>query len=98
MTKVKPWEPVSVRFEDDVWKGMKWDWEIDGCWEDMTEKAVKDWSSQGLHANVTLANSQRVIVRALSEERKAARAMQKRVNRAVEANHSMAQFDWRSDQ
>lgn len=47
MTKVKPWEPVSVRFEDDVWKGMKWDWEIDGCWEDMTEKAVKDWSSQG---------------------------------------------------
>lgn len=47
-----------------------------------------DWPYEAPVAalHVTLANSQRVIVRVLSEERKAARAMRKRVNKAVEAN------------
>jgi hypothetical protein len=35
---------------------------------------------------VTLANGQRIIVRALSEDRKAARAFNRRVKKAVDAN------------
>ncbi len=72
MTEVKPWEPVSAGLT----KFDCWDWESDDefLWEHFDSVFV------------TLANSQRVIVRALSEERKAARAFQKRVRKTVEAN------------
>lgn len=84
MTEVKPWEPVSY------------------CWTALDGVPIEDgiihfqWNAHDQHDDtpvdegdvivLSLANSQRVIVRALSEERKAARAMRKRVNKAVEAN------------
>lgn len=48
----------------------------------------QDYTSRSMMAGswVTLSNGQVVYVRALSEERKAARAFQKRVRKAVEAN------------
>lgn len=81
MTEVKPWEPVLVRYFDKeaMWLGQ--DWPFDSYDWDTLATMAPNWE-----AGITLANSQRVIVRALSEERKAARAMRKRVNKAVEAN------------
>ncbi len=78
MGDVKPWEPVSVYMTDPF------------GWKSATSKCdLYRWaeSAQGGWAlTCTLANGQRIIVRALSEERKAARAFERRVAKAVEAN------------
>ena len=81
MTGVKPWEPVKVQYFDraESWLGYNWTFD-DGDW-DTISKNSSDWESR-----VTLANGQRIIVRALSEERKQARAFDKRVKKAIEAN------------
>lgn len=76
---VKPWEPVELQFADPEtgWYGDIWGWEIEGCWDEMKIDSIYDWSAQDLEARVTLANGQRIIVRALSDKRKAARAAMK---------------------
>lgn len=70
---VKPWEPVTVQYVDlsDGWKGMNWPFAEDD-YDTLSGPAMKEWSG-----NVTLANGQRIIVHALSEDRKAARAAMK---------------------
>lgn len=64
---VKPWEPVMGGFVNfDIWP---WSEDEYGCSE------ILEGLEPVLH--VTLANGQRIIVRTLSEERKAARAAMK---------------------
>lgn len=76
----KPWEPVGG-----IWLFTDKDMQIDGHWPIGKEC---DWFGDTAPAPliVTLANGQRIIVRALSEERKAARSFERRVTKAVEAN------------
>ena len=82
---VKPWEPVSFRYElsgrmtyDSLpYVGPEFPFFDRECCDGIN----KDWS-----AHITLANNQRIIVRALSKDRKAARAFERRVSKAVEAN------------
>lgn len=77
---VKPWEPVKFGFNR--WNSYSWK-------SDRGDRACTNEVIGRLRAvclNVTLANGQRIIVRALAEERKAARAFKRRVNKAVEAN------------
>lgn len=81
MTQPLPWEPVKVQYFDKeaVWLGSDFPFDVDD-WETVATLGP-DWESR-----VTLANGQRVIVRKLSEERKATGAFEKRVRKAVEAN------------
>lgn len=70
---VKPWEPVSGWFlVDRDFSELSWPWEFRG---DSCSFVEKDDNGP---LQVTLANGQRIIVRALSEDRKAARAAMKR--------------------
>ncbi len=86
MTEVKPWEPVSYNWEftgPGPFIGYT-DWPFaDG--EVCT--GINDWWA----AHVTLANSQRVIVRALSEERKSARRLQRKIDARVNAEAGVFQ-------
>lgn len=71
MTEVKPWEPVRGGFLGfDIWP-----WKSGRVTGQEECNMVAARLEPVLH--VTLANSQRVIVRALSDERKAARAMRR---------------------
>ncbi len=81
MTEVKPWEPVRYGWS----KFDSFSWAERGENYDVLEDA--DLDPGGL--KVTLANSQRVIVRALSEERKAARRMRRDIERAVKTANAM---------
>lgn len=78
MTEVKPWEPVSAGYFEEG------QWPVLSC--NPSRSFYGFYPSTNLPLHVTLSNSQRVIVRALSEERKAARAFQKRVRKVVGAN------------
>lgn len=73
MSDVKPWEPVSGFWLYDGTMSLhcSWPWNMAGpsCQFATMEKYGK--------LRVDLANGQRIIVRALSEERKAARAAMK---------------------
>lgn len=70
MMDVKPWEPVegwhipTDKNPLEYQKGLSWTWSRNSC---------RKTENVGL-TRVTLANGQRIIVRALSEDRKAARA------------------------
>ena len=86
MTEVKPWEPVSYIFMPLPTRARPFRHDEFKESPGYVQRMVQNGVGGGYKAFVTLANSQRVIVRALSEERKAARAMQKRVNKAVEVN------------
>lgn len=67
MMDVKPWEPVKGYYvdPDDPFENPKdyWDWSDPGVCRRLGQDALR----------VTLANGQRIIVRALSEDRKASR-------------------------
>lgn len=67
---VKPWEPVRYG---------RWSFET---WDFALTDACKLLGSR-YPLNITLANGQKIIVRALSEERKAARAERKRYHSIV---------------
>lgn len=70
---VKPWEPVKggwTGFDVWSWSRRKATGVIDDC-------GVVARSRDRSPLHITLANNQRVIVRALSEDRKAARAARK---------------------
>lgn len=69
MTEVKPWEPVSAYMTN------PWGWQSASAKFKLFEWA--ETAQNGWVLTCTLANSQRVIVRALSEERKAARRMRR---------------------
>lgn len=77
---VKPWEPAKggwTGWEKFTWARRDWKYVAD-------EEAVKTWldpSSEEPRLLVTLANGQCIIVRALSEDRKAARAAMKEAKR-----------------
>lgn len=72
---VKPWEPVGG-----IWLFNEADMQIDGCWSIGYECRWFDETSPA-PLLATLANGQRIIVRALSEERKAARRARQETNR-----------------
>lgn len=87
MTEVKPWEPVEVVWQTDnpssVYALPVSPESVDVEIAHMTG----DW-----FPTFKLANSQRVIVRALSEERKAARAM---CREAAEMSMLDRVYEWR---
>lgn len=70
---VKPWEPVTVRYIEKEQIGnerpIDWGWEK----SDWSDFSLDQYTNYWCPALITLANGQRIIVRALSEERKAAR-------------------------
>lgn len=72
MGEVKPWEPVSYNWlviaGDKMKKPIDWPCDEEGKREIVGPDDVM---------RLTLANSQRIIVRALSDERKAARRMRR---------------------
>lgn len=74
---VKPWGPLTLRYIENENEGelnpIDWPWGPD----DFRWLATKDGCKEWLPALVTLANGQLIIVRALSDERKAARAAMK---------------------
>lgn len=78
MTEVKPWEPVSAGYFEE------------GQWPILARNPRRSFYGFYPHyvtpVHMVLANGQKVKVTPLSEDRKAAQAMQKRVNKAVEAN------------
>lgn len=73
MMDVKPWEPVTLRYveneQENNEKPIDWPWGKEDFKWLRTEEGCIQW----LPALVVLANGQRIIVRPLSEERKAAR-------------------------
>ena len=76
MGDVKPWEPVTYhwQYEDEGFERIKdcWKWELSE-WESFSDPTEAKRLFASDQISVTLANGQRIIVRALSEERKAAR-------------------------
>lgn len=67
---VKPWEPIMGGHTDfDIWP-----------WNEDEYQCRDVISGYCRRVNVTLANNQRIIVRALSEDRKAARSAMKEAN------------------
>lgn len=82
MSDVKPWEPVKGWYVSAVRNPISY--QKDNFWEFSPEHydlVVQNFDvSDDVVCRVTLANGQRIIVRALSEERKAARAAMKEAN------------------
>lgn len=67
MGDVKPWEPVMyLESRPGAWP----------MWRPFRQVAC-DWMVSNWPFHITLANGQRIIVRALSEERKAARRVRR---------------------
>ena len=83
MSNVKPWEPVKGWYVSAFRNPHTY--QKDRFWEFFPEHydlVVQSFALNNSGAcRVTLANGQRVIVRALSEERKAARAATKEANK-----------------
>jgi hypothetical protein len=77
MTEIKPWEPVSYKYSQSFYGPFEWKSGFSRSLD--TELGVNNAFLFDPALHLTLANSQRVIVRALSEERKAARR-QKRIH------------------
>lgn len=74
--EVKPWEPVRHQYGwNDGFMGRDWLWDREAHEDISSALRNKDI---GFIA-ITLVNGQRIIVRALSEERKAARRMRREV-------------------
>lgn len=80
---VQPWEPVSYRWIlGEYHADTDWNWD----WDGMDDAAYLSVELRDDAMNVSLKNGQRIIVRALSDDRKAARAFNKRVKKTIEAN------------
>lgn len=79
---VKPWEPV-VAMDFNSWEPVSHEWKSVSGWglsfisKDRNGGLCNRGDDFVIPCRVTLANGQRIIVRALSEDRKAARAAMK---------------------